>query len=151
MDNEEKKEKHAGGRPLKFKSVEELQKKIDEYFATTGTKTKKVFSKRLGDVIDIEYYEPATICNLALFLDVDRDTLLNYGKREEYFGTIKKAKARVESNIEYGGLMGYLPPATNIFNLKNNFGWVDKQEVDHQSKGEKIGVIVYLPELKEDN
>ena len=66
------------GRPLKFESVEELQKKIDEYFATEPEKTW-------------------TITGLALALDTDRTTLINYEERPEYFDAIKKAKEKVHN------------------------------------------------------
>ena len=71
-------ENNKGGRPLKFNSVEELQSKIDSYFAWAE-----------------EHRKPLTIERLAVFLYVDRDTILNYEKKDEYFGTIKKAKSYI--------------------------------------------------------
>ena len=100
---------HAGGRPLKFKTVKELQDKIDDYFKVCD-----------------ETKEPYMITGLALHLDTDRQTLINYTNREEYFDTIKKAKLKVEKAYEKrlikqgrGG---------DIFALKN-FGWTDRQEL----------------------
>lgn len=134
--------KHPGGRPLKFKTVEELQEKIDDYLANTGWQKKKVYSKKAGDVIEIEYFEPATIGNLAVALGTNRQTLINYEEREEFFDTIKNAKAKIEAMIEYGGLAGYLPAVPNIFNLKNNFNWKDKQDIEQ--KGDmNINIVRY--------
>ena len=63
-------DKNKGGRPLKFKSVEELEKKINAYF-------------------DDENNKPYTICDLCVWLDCDRQTLLNYQEKEEFFDTIE--------------------------------------------------------------
>jgi len=98
----------AAGRPLKFDNIEELEDKINQYFKTTPD-------------------EELTITGLALALDCDRRTLLNYENRDEFFPTIKKAKTIVENSYERAlrknGRTG------DIFALKN-FGWQDKQEID---------------------
>ena len=103
-------EKHAGGRPPKYNTVEEMQEKIDDYFKQCD------YSDR-----------PYTITGLALALDMDRRTLLNYGEKEEFFPTIKKAKLRVENYLEER-LIRDTSCTGIIFNLKNNYGWKDKQE-----------------------
>lgn len=104
------------GRPLKFKTPEELQEKIETYF----TKTPK---------------EEWTITGLALALDTSRETLCNYEEKDAYFDTVKKAKDMVEHSYEIdlkkSGRSG------TIFALKN-FDWKDKTETDLTSKGEKI-------------
>lgn len=101
--------KHAGGRPLKFKSVEELQEKIDEYFRITPAKE-------------------ITITGLALALDTYRQTLVNYEGKSEFMDTIKKAKTRVEHEYELD--LRKQGRSGDIFALKN-FKWSDKQEVEH--------------------
>ena len=104
------------GQPLKFKNKEELIGKIDKYFA--DCEKKKV---------------PLTITGLALALDTSRRTLINYEKKKKYFHTIKNAKLMCEHYAEE-----YLYNGKNvagaIFNLKNNYGWVDKQEFKHTGK-----------------
>lgn len=104
------------GRPPKFKSPEELQEKIDAYFKYCD-KNKK----------------PYTMSGLANSLDCDRDTVLNYSKKEKYFGTIKKARRKVEEYVE--GRLFEGKATGPIFNLKNNFGWKDRSEVDHNVSG----------------
>jgi hypothetical protein len=106
-------EENKGGRPLKFETVKVLQNKIDAYF-------KKC----------IEDDDPFTVTGLALALDCDRRTLVNYEDREEFFPTIKKAKLKVENYLETKSLKGDIVPVMTIFNLKNNFGWKDKTEHD---------------------
>ena len=107
-------------RPLKFKTVKEMRVKIDAYFKQCDLNE-----------------EPLTITGLALALDCDPDTLLNYGKKEEFFGTVKRAKLKIEHYLE---LSLYRPTNVTgiIFNLKNNFGWKDKQEVEHGGKNIQI-------------
>lgn len=108
------------GRPLAFESVEELQEAIDSYFENEAY---------VGEG-DARIYAP-TMSGLALALGVDRKTIINYERREEYFHAVKKARARVEVALEqrlYGQAVTGI-----IFNLKNNFGWQDKQDLLHTS------------------
>lgn len=107
---------NKGGRPLKFKTVDELEEAIHEYFS-------KCDKER----------EPYTITGLCLSLDVDRKTLLNYEERDEFFHTIKKAKLMVENYLEKR-LINDNSTTGIIFNLKNNFDWKDKQEIEHSGK-----------------
>ncbi len=107
-----------GGQPMKYKTVEELQEAVDNYFISDAFVTNSAGERE---------YLP-TMSGLALSLDVDRKTVLNYSKNEEYFPTIRKAKAKIESFIEtrlYGNNV-----TGCIFNLKNNFDWKDKQEIE---------------------
>ena len=100
------------GRPKKYTSVNKMQEDIDKYF-------KKCDEKN----------EPYTITGLAIALNLDRKTINNYAKDSEFFPTIKKAKLRVEEYLEKKLLLNGSPTGV-IFNLKNNFDWKDKQEVD---------------------
>lgn len=99
-----------GGRPPKYTKVEEMQKKINKYFADCDNNKK-----------------PYTITGLGLALDMSRQDLINYSNKEEFFDTIKKAKARVENYLEER-LINDNSATGIIFNLKNNYGWKDKQE-----------------------
>lgn len=112
----DKEETNKVGRPLKFKTVKELQDKIDVYLETTPK-------------------QEWTITGLALALDTYRQTLLNYEEKDEYLDTIKKAKQMIENSYELD-LKKHGRTGT-IFALKN-FDWKDKQETDITSKGEKI-------------
>ena len=121
--------KHAGGRPLAFKSPQELQEKIDFYFDHCDNRIQQVYSPKAEAVIEVINPEPYTMSGLALACGVDRRTILDYGTKEEFSLTIKNARAKVEYDVEMrlvekGG-------SGPIFNLKNNFGWVDKTETDN--------------------
>lgn len=104
-----------GGRPLKFETVEELEEKIDTYF--NGT-----------------LKDEWTITGLALALDIDRHTLLNYERKKKFSTSIKRAKTMVENAYEIE-LRKYGRSGT-IFALKN-FGWVDRSELTGK-EGEKL-------------
>jgi len=101
--------KHPGGRPLSYKTVEELETAVNKYFADCEIKT-----------------EHPTVSGLAVALNVDRKTITNYQDKPEYFPTIKAAKARIEAHLEQC-LFGSSVTGV-IFNLKNNFEWRDKTE-----------------------
>lgn len=117
-------------RPLKFRSVEELQEKIDAYFKKCDDGEKiEVYDKKKQEVLTYTRKIPYTITGLALELDTSRQTLMNYTRREEFFDTIKRAKLRCENYCELRAITGDVPPAGPIFILKN-YGWKDKTEHD---------------------
>mgnify|MGYP000863430411 FL=1 len=136
------------GRPLKFKSVKELQNAIDEYFKSLFEPAfdmwgNPVVNKKTGEQI-FRKTSVATITGLAVALDTTRETLLDYenkkhdGKDRElteveraeneqivdFSDTIKKAKLRIYADTEQQLYRG--KPTGAIFSLKNNYGWVDK-------------------------
>ena len=103
------------GRPLKFDSVEELQKAIDVFFADCDSKE-----------------EPYTITGLALALDTSRRVLCEYEERDQFSNAIKRAKLRVENYCEKR-LHTASSPTGPIFALKN-FDWSDKVQNEHTGK-----------------
>ena len=110
------------GAPLAFKAVEDLEEKIEEFFIS-----EDAYIINIKDGVEDKIYAP-TMSGLALHLGVDRKTITNYSNKEEYFPTIRRARARIESHLEkklYGNNVTGL-----IFNLKNNFDWKDKTEVE---------------------
>ena len=119
------------GQPLKFKSVEELQSRIDGYFNSCWEEDDK--GKRTQT-------KPYTITGLANYLDTNRQTLLNYEDKEQYFDTIKKAKSMCEQYVEEYLFVGK-NTAGGIFNLVNNYGWQNKQNTDITTGGEKLNPL----------
>lgn len=102
------------GRPLAFKSKEELEEKIENYFADCEARDEQPF-----------------ITELAVWLDVDTETLRNYEKKDEYFGTIKRAKQKCEMAVEKNMMTNKFNATASIFNLKNNYGWEDRIKQDN--------------------
>lgn len=124
------------GRPPIYKTVEELEPLIDEYFTFCDNRIQQVYSKKRDDVIEVINPEPYTMAGLAYALGMDRQTLLNYSKKDEFIGTIKRARDRVHHDVERRLMDGAGVGA--IFSLKNNFDWRDKTETDVTTGGEKL-------------
>ena len=118
------------GRPKAFKNVGEVEKKINAYFNYCEEKEK-----------------PYTMSGLAYYLEVSRQTLVNYSNKDEYFDTIKKARDRVQMQLEENALSNKANPTFTIFNLKNNFDWKDKMEVE---KTDMTKVDELLKEIKDN-
>ncbi|MDA3807753.1 MAG: terminase small subunit [Thiomicrorhabdus sp.] len=102
------------GRPKCWDSPEELQAQIDTYFNHCDNKEK-----------------PYTIAGLAVFLEVDRQTIYNYEKKQQFFDTIKKARDRIYNFLEEWCIMK--GNAGTIFVMKN-YGYTDKQEVQYSEQ-----------------
>lgn len=129
------------GRPLKYKTVAELQKAIDEYFAYCDNRTISVYIKEAGDNIEISKPAPYTMSGLARALGLSRQALSEYNGREQFGDAIKASRDRVQEDIETR-LMETSNQSGAIFNLKNNFGWKDKTETDLTSGGETLAPIL---------
>lgn len=128
--------KQMGGRPPKYKTVKQIQKKIDEYFESCfrpvvalNKETHKYETIRDNDGnVFKEQYKPFTITGLADALDMTRQSLLNYSKNEEFFDTITRAKRKCELYAEER-LFDKDGANGAKFSLANNFeGWKDKKE-----------------------
>jgi hypothetical protein len=107
-------------RPLKFQSVEELEDKINDFFTTVP-------------------FEEWTITGLALHLDCETETIKNYGERDGFSDSVKKAYLKVQNSYERD-LKKYGRSGT-IFGLKN-FGWKDENFVN-QDTTIKINAMNY--------
>lgn len=128
-------EKHPGGRPPYYNSVEEMQEKIDAYFKECDGKVLldedgNPIRNKYGKVIRDDR-KPYTITGLALALGfTTRQALLNYEGKEEFVDTVRRAKARVE---RYAEERLYDKDGSNgaKFSLANNFkGWSEKQQIE---------------------
>ena len=125
----ENKPKHAGGRPLKFASVKELESKINTYFDSCfrpliNTKTNEIVHDAKGNEI-ICQFRPFTVAGLAYALGTNRMTLINYQNKEEYFEIIIRAKERCEAYTEES-LFDRDKCNGAKFVLTNGYGWEDK-------------------------
>lgn len=119
------------GRPKLYNSKEEMQEIIDAYFSSCD-----------------QLERPYTMSGLANALNMSRQSLINYSKDEEFFDTIKKARAEVEQQLEENALMGKANSTFTIFNLKNNYGWRDSVEINNQNELTKLDEL--LKEIKKD-
>lgn len=127
-------EKRIIGRPKLYNTAEEMQEKIDEYFLSC---LRPMYDKNGVPVRNpitgeyyLEQYRPFTMSGLANALDMSRQSLLNYSKEEEFFDTIERARRKVEIYTEEK-LFEKETCNGSKFSLSNNFGWADKQEIEH--------------------
>lgn len=145
MSEKKKKVYPAGtGRPPKYKTAEELQEKIEDYFEN-GISYRKVVvgppnSRRVIEVPVI------TITGLVLHCGFsDRSSFYKLEEQQEFLHTIKRARAFITR--EYEELLQNGLGAGAIFALKN-FGWEDKSEVKNTGKSERV---VYIEKGEKEN
>lgn len=118
-----------------YRSKEEIQEKIEKYFAECeGTPLRdeegEVVFDKYGEPI-MKGEKPLTITGLALALGFNsRQSLLNYQAKDEFLDTITRAKAKVE---QYAEERLFDKDGANgaKFSLANNFeGWREKQQIE---------------------
>jgi hypothetical protein len=125
------------GRPPKYKTAEELQSKIEEYF-NKGVKMRKVVVGN-GKNTQVVELEVPTITGLVLYLGFEsRQSFYDLEKYPEFSYTIKRARTVMEQMYEEALSIGNTTGA--IFALKN-FGWVDKQNIDLGDSSINITVV----------
>lgn len=118
-------------RQLLYKTPKSLQKAVNAYFQNC-------------DATDTPY----TITGLTLHLGMSsRRVLLDYQNRNDYGKIITEAKLHVENYLEKA-LQTQKNVAGTIFNLKNNFGWKDSQEIQH---GGQVGLTVKIIKFTDGN
>ena len=135
-----------GGRPPKYKTVKEIEPKIDAYFeyikGEFKIKKNRVQVNEKTQIIESKEWtrqpEVPTITGLALFLGfADRSSLYDYKKRDKFSYAIKRALTVIEHYHEKG--LSEKSPAGHIFALKNR-GWKDKTETEITGIGEGIKI-----------
>jgi len=130
---EEEKPKNKGGRPPKFKTPEELEAKIKEFY-------KYCEEKQV----------PLTIGRLACFLGCDPETIANYRKNEKFFWVIKKVVTDIHAQLEEMLVKGKGSVPGIIFYLKNRYAWSDRQDVS-LILDEKVFLQINKPKPKINN
>lgn len=115
---------------LKYTTAEELKDLVEAYFEV---------SEKTG--------RPYTMGGLAYFLGMNRNTLCQYAKKDEFYEILEDARNRVAAFVEE---QLFINPRTAgvIFNLKNNFGWNDKQEISVSSNSNNALAQLSTSEIK---
>ena len=119
------------GRNPIFASPDDLWKSCVEYFEWAESHPlyeEKVFQFQGAIVRDtVAKMRAMTIEGLCLFLDIDRDTWLNYKKRSGFFGVTARAESIIYEQKFTGAAADMLNP--NI--IARDLGLADKK--DHSS------------------
>ena len=127
--------KYRGPAP-KYTSGEQVEKEIQGYFEECS-KTDSY----------------PTVSGLAYWLGISRETIVRYkeavdngevlksldeGAKRGISDSIKRAYEYIQNGYEDKLVNGKTSPIGTIFALKNNFKWVDKQEVVQTNKEIKV-------------
>lgn len=128
-----------GGRPPKYKTVEELQSLISAYFRSCWKQKLDMFGnpifvkdrsgKKTEEPVLVQF-KPYTVSGMARAIGTTRDLLIDYEAKDKFSDTIKRAKQICQEYAEESLFVGKNPTGA-IFNLKNNWGWKDKTETEH--------------------
>lgn len=141
------------GRPPIYKTVNEIEGKIDAYFKECeGEILKddngKTVLNKFGNPVVINQ-KPPTVTGLALALGfTSRLDLLRYQGKEEFCNTITRAKSMVE---QYAEERLFDRDGSNgaQFSLRNNFkGWDADKKNDDSGDG-KITIVNNIPRPEE--
>ncbi len=86
---------------------------------------------------------PPTLSGLAVHLDVSRNTLLNYSKRDEFVHVIARAKQRIAAYLEQA-LFRRETAKGAMFLLRVNHGYGRKDQ-EHCAKHPSFKIVVEKP------
>lgn len=135
------------GRPKKYGSKKALSEAIERYFRSISrtVPAKDGLGRAIrnddGEEIKLtEYVVPPSISSLCLYLGIDRSTWQNYcdpQQHPEFSGITETTRARIEAYLEEQLLTREKGLQGIIFNLQNNYGWRQKQEVELGDKTRK--------------
>ncbi|EON2581367.1 terminase small subunit [Campylobacter coli] len=104
----------------KSMTKEELVSKIESYF------NERVVLKETKESV---IFAPKTKVGLAVHLGITIQTLGEWEKDKDFGEIVANAKQRCEMDILNHSLIGTYTPSVSMFLLKNQHGYVDKQEV----------------------
>ncbi len=110
-----------------------------DYETLLGNKNAQLYTEKDEPKVKqliIDYFKQCdvdgrnyTMSGLAQALGMSRKTLVNYEKKELFYSLIKNAKQIVETQLEEKVIDKKEYCLGQIFNLKNNYGWKDQQEI----------------------
>ena len=130
------------GKPPIYETPDQLEKKMDEYFAG-WFRTKKVWTDDEWNDITVPLI---TMTDLAIYLWFEsRQSMYDYWSKKDYSYIIKRATIFIER--EYEERLNWTTPTWAIFALKN-MGWKDKTEVEQNTKMEMITVKLPSSEIE---
>lgn len=104
----------------KIMTKEELISKIESYF------DERVVLKETKESV---IFAPKTKVGLAVYLGITMQTLGEWEKDKDFGEIVSNAKQKCEMDILNHSLIGTYTPSVSMFLLKNQHGYVDKQEV----------------------
>ncbi|MCM1217195.1 MAG: DNA-packaging protein [Lachnospiraceae bacterium] len=124
--------RHAGGRPWKYETVEQLQDGIEKYIDYIATQN----AAGVALIPDVE--------GLALFLGVSRSTLYEWqnARPGEFSDTLKRAFNAIAAVKKQLALAGKIPPIVFATDFNNNHGYIQQSKIE-------VAAVRKLEELPE--
>ena len=123
------------GRPRKYEAAEDLLNAINAYFLYCDSEKETSTNDKGHEKIT---QKPYTITGLCIYLGITRETWSQYAKLAPFADIITIAKLKVENYVEENSLNGKINPIMSIFNLKNNFGWTDRFDINTNVQPEQL-------------
>lgn len=132
------------GRPVLFKTADELQIAIDRYFGSISRTIKQteiitvngepkevpVLDNNGDQLTEIVYVKRPGIIDMCLYIGFSRETLLEYEKKSKYFSdTITHAREKILA-FKLDSLYTVKNPRGVMFDLNCNYGMVEKTQQD---------------------
>lgn len=124
------------GRPRKY-TRKGLREALEHYFRSISRTVAardaagRIIRNDDGEEFrTVEYAVPPSITGLCLRLGIDRSTWQNYCDSRETAELCREARLRIEAYLEQELLTRRKGLQGVIFNLQNNYGWKQKQEVE---------------------
>ena len=146
-----RKKYNIGGRPVKFKSPEEMLDRIYEYLSETDGRTKQIVTKG-GQVVEANIPAPVTIEGFCAFAGITKTTFYDYRTKKAFRPIIEQFRQIVESY--WVGLCAEGQAGNKAdFVLKNAFAddWKDKTINEHDlAEGLKTSLVTFVS-IKDEN
>ena len=117
-------------KPAKYSNAKDMQKIINKYFKECEDTGEVPTVTGLGYVLNMTRLD---LLNYENCLENGRLKSLEEDVKVEIVNTIKEAKQYIEMNYEKA-LFQQGKTIGAIFTLKNNYKWVDKQEVEQTNR-----------------
>lgn len=115
----------------KYETVDEVKEIIEQYFNDCEEKDKYPTITGLGSALGVDRM---SVCHYKNICDSDKFKTIPDELKVEVQDVIRQAYIYVESKYEDKLLNDGRSPIGAIFSLKNNFKWVDKQEIEQTNK-----------------
>ena len=133
----------AAGRPKKY-TKKGLREAIERYFRSISRTiparddTGGIIRNDDDEEIKVvQFVVPPSVTGMCLYLGIDRSTWQNYADaalHPELAGICQGARTRIEAYLEQELLTREKGVQGIIFNLQNNYGWKQKQEIGLDDK-----------------
>ena len=134
------------GKPLIFPTPQEFQAAMVGYFSWCDSQNNEVDKNGKTSI-----KEPYLISGLCDYIGITKETYYQYAKKPEYDVICTMAKQKIETFILKNGSLSKTNVIMNIVNLKNNFGYTDKVDINTNQSVETLDVHDIKKMLNESN